>query len=127
MSIAYQRGRIAATISATWKLRRIRRDAQNAISAEMAMPQAMYLGSPTEITHTVFSTCKIAGDKTAREAISGMALFLIIGANVKATHPLPEGELCYQVKVHNFHLNFDSERVVDWCAPPCSAEVFFES
>lgn len=94
MSIAYQRGRIAATISATWKLRRIRRDAQNAISEETAMPQAMYLGSPKRnITHTVFVTFgdTIMGDRTAKtEAISGMVLFFIIGANVKAERLPPE-------------------------------------
>ena len=38
---------------------------------------------------------------------------------IGAAHPLPEGELRFRVKVYNFHLDFNSERVVDWCAPPC--------
>jgi hypothetical protein len=46
MYIALQREGIAAAISITRKLRRMRRDAQNAISVEMAKPKAMHFGSP---------------------------------------------------------------------------------
>ena len=45
-------------------------------------------------------------------------------ANVKASHPLPESELLFQVRFRRSHQALVTEQVVDWCALPCSLPVF---
>jgi hypothetical protein len=55
----------------------------------------------------------------ATKAMTKKIVVSIFYSNAERIHPLPVGKLRFQLKVYNFHLEFDSERVVAWCALPC--------